>query len=503
MADDEVVAGPADSPFPSGEPEVPRGFGRVLETLERAGFQAWAVGGAIRDWLAGDLVGPGFRPRSGERETVDWDVATDARPEEVIALFRRTVPLGVEHGTVGVLEDGHVWEATTFRLDVETDGRHAAVEFASTIDEDLARRDFTINALAWRPATGEFRDPFGGRDDLENGVLRAVGEPGDRFAEDYLRVLRGLRFAGRFDLEIEPATREALIDAAAGLSRLSAERVREELMKVLSRGRGPRSRPRPAAAPTSGPPSTALDLYAECGVLDHWFPELVPIATDRAAWREHLGTVDAVPEHRPLLRLARLLVPLGVREPTAAGVPEATGVPGPRAGAEDESVARLMERLRFSNAERRTVATLVGSYLPFPSPLDSAAQIRVWLSAVEDRWRDLFRLHIGGARMGGRDWQRVVAASFRTVHAEVLARPPLAIGDLAIDGGDLLGLGLGAGPLVGLMLDELLEQVLEDPDRNERDALLAEAERLIELGALAGSPGGNARGGGGEDGSRV
>ncbi|MDX1395076.1 MAG: hypothetical protein R3195_11820, partial [Gemmatimonadota bacterium] len=329
----------------------------------------------------------------------------------------------------------------------------------------------------------------------ETGVLRAVGEPADRFGEDYLRVLRGLRFAGRFDLEIEPATRQALIEATAGLPHLSAERIREELMKVLSRGRGPRSSP--AAAPTSGPPSTALDLYAECGVLDHWFPELVPIATDRATWREHLGTVDAIPEHRPLLRLARLLVPLGLR-----GEPEATGAPGPGTS-EDESVARLMERLRFSNAERRAVGTLVALYLPFPSPLDSAAHIRAWLSAVDGRWRDLFRLHIGGARTSDRDWQRVVAASFRTVHSEILARPPLAIRDLAIDGGDLLELGLEAGPLVGLMLEELLEQVLEDPDRNERDALVAEAERLIELGALAGSPGGGdpAAGSGGGEGA--
>ncbi|MDX1395823.1 MAG: hypothetical protein R3195_15680 [Gemmatimonadota bacterium] len=149
MADDEVVPDRIDSPFSSGRPEVPPGFRRVLETLERAGFEAWAVGGAIRDWVAGDVVGPGFRPRvAGSGEIVDWDVATDARPEEVIALFRRTVPLGVEHGTVGVLEDGHVWEATTFRLDVETDGRHATVEFASTIDEDLARRDFCNVAAA-------------------------------------------------------------------------------------------------------------------------------------------------------------------------------------------------------------------------------------------------------------------------------------------------------------------------------------------------------------------
>ena len=235
------------SPGPGSEaPQLhpPEGLLAIADRLESAGFEAWAVGGAIRDaWHGADRA--------------DWDLATDARPDQVRGLFRRTVPLGLEHGTVGVIApDGTLYEVTTFRRDVETDGRHAVVEFAGTIDEDLARRDFTINALAWRPATGEFRDPHSGIEDLERRTLRAVGDPAERFAEDYLRVLRGLRFAGRYALDLDPETRRALEAAVPGLGRLSAERVREELMKSLA-GDGA---------------GEILRLYADVGALDPWLP---------------------------------------------------------------------------------------------------------------------------------------------------------------------------------------------------------------------------------------
>ncbi|RMH16760.1 MAG: CCA tRNA nucleotidyltransferase, partial [Gemmatimonadetes bacterium] len=206
-------------------PDPPGAVRWITETLEAAGFETWAVGGAVRDTLMG--LPPG-----------DWDLATRARPADVRRLFRRTVPIGVEHGTVGVLAgDGTLYELTTFRRDVETDGRHAVVAFADTLDEDLSRRDFTINAVAWHPLREEFHDPHGGREDIRRGVLRTVEEPERRFREDYLRILRGLRFAGRFGLDVDPATWEAMLEHRAGLAGLSAERVREELFKVLGDAR--------------------------------------------------------------------------------------------------------------------------------------------------------------------------------------------------------------------------------------------------------------------------
>ena len=162
----------ADAGMRTPELHPPEGLVWVADRLESAGFEAWAVGGAIRDAWSGE-------------ERADWDIATSALPEQVLGLFPRTVSLGLEHGTVGVnAPDGTMYEVTTFRRDVETDGRHAVVEFADSIEEDLSRRDFTINALAWRPATGEFRDPHSGAVDLDRRVLRAVGDPVERFAED-------------------------------------------------------------------------------------------------------------------------------------------------------------------------------------------------------------------------------------------------------------------------------------------------------------------------------
>ena len=428
----------------------PAGFIAVVEALEDAGYEAWAVGGALRDAVNRRLAGRAAIP------TPDWDVATNAHPHEVMSLFPRTVPLGIEHGTVGVVRDGIVYETTTFRQDIETDGRHAVVRFASSIEDDLARRDFTINAMAWRPSTGEFRDPFDGHGDLVNGTLRAVGEPAERFAEDYLRVLRGLRFAGRFDLEMEDETRVALIEAATRLGGLSAERVREELMKVLG----------------DPVPSSALDLYAEAGALQTWFPELLAPAADRSSWRAHLGSVDRVSRHRPLVRLARLCVAVHAD-------------PAERRS----TVDALLGRLRFSNADRDRVGRLVERYTPFVSPLDSSAQIRSWLADVRSDWRDLFRLHIAGVRThGDARAGRVIAAAWRAVHEQVLAGPPLELRDLAVDGSDLVRLGLDPGPIMGLMLEELLAQVLEDPERNERQVLLDEAARLIEIGALGRTP---------------
>jgi len=219
-------------------------------------------------------------------------------------------------------------------------------------------------------------------------------------------------------------------------------------------------------------PSTALDLYAEFGALEHWFPEIAGLEKDRASWRQHLGTVDAVPRHRSLVRLARLLVPSSDDAELRAALADA-----------------LLRRLRFSNADRGTVTGLVHGYLPFPSPLDSAAQLRTWLSEAGDSWRDLFRMHVGGARASGDErWKRVVAASWRCVHGELLEHPPLDLGDLAIGGEDILDMGVQPGPIVGLLLDEMMAQVLDDPDRNEREAMLVEARRLIEIGALTGPP---------------
>jgi tRNA nucleotidyltransferase (CCA-adding enzyme) len=443
---------------------------RLVETLERAGFETWAVGGAVRDVLLGVPSG-------------DWDLATRARPKQVRKLFKRTVPLGVEHGTVGVLaEGGKLFEVTTFRRDVITTGRHAVVEFADRLEDDLARRDFTINAIAWHPLKDVLYDPFGGVDDLNARVLRTVGEPTERFAEDYLRVLRALRFAGRFALEIEPRTWRALRGAVEHLDILSRERVREELMKVLT------GDPRP---------SRALELYRASGVLAKVAPELaagvgapapgVPLP-GLDAWRYGTRLAEAIPRQRALLRLAGLL------QATAVEASE----PGAPAHEAARHAAQLLIRLRFSNAQVDRVVGLVAAGPVPPADLAPAA-LRRWLSRVgPERLPDLARLWIARARAlaalapndarTGRalpdDLSRT-RALWSALRRELASKPPLAVGDLALDGRDLIRMGMKPGPHFRDVLDGLLERVLEDPSLNDPDRLAELVRKRLEEGGDA------------------
>jgi tRNA nucleotidyltransferase (CCA-adding enzyme) len=453
---------------------------RIAQKLHDAGHDVWAVGGAVRDALLGEAVG-------------DWDLATSARPEEVRRIFRRTVPIGIEHGTVGVLErDGVLYEVTTFRRDVETSGRHAVVEFAQTIDEDLARRDFTFNAIAWHPIHDELRDPHGGLHDLRAAVLRTVGDPASRFAEDYLRVLRALRFAGHFVLGIEPVTWAALRDAVPHLGRLSAERVREELFKVLGR---------------TCHASAALVLYAESGALDVLYPELGALAAvhlpparggvdggvhggesgTRAdhddAWLRTLRVVDALAPARPVLRMAALLHAVGM---PAARAPDLRG--GFRFTGHELLGARMaeavMQRLRASNADTELVAAMVARQSDLFPPDAPDSGVRRWLLHVPPPLvNPLFRLRFALWRAhpvpGG---DRDLRERWRHVRRVLATRPPLATTDLAIDGRDLKALGLTPGPLFGDVLRALLERVIEEPALNQREKLLRLARELADAG---------------------
>ncbi len=406
--------------------------------MERHGFETWAVGGAVRDAIGGH--------RSG-----DWDLTTRARPKDVRRIFKRTVPVGVEHGTVGVLSrEGTMYEVTTFRRDVETDGRHAVVSFADKIVDDLARRDFTVNAIAWHPLSERIYDPFGGRNDLENGRLRTVGEPGERFREDYLRVLRAFRFASRFELEIDSETWEAILAVVGRLSGLSAERIRDELLKMLDQDRHP---------------SRGLELYAESGVLSELYPELE--ATRKAStdlpgvtqWALTCAVLDHLPTGNAPLRLGALLRSL---QPAAA--------------------AAVLFRLRLSNAQVDRTLRIV-SAPPLPPSDASGEGFRRWLSAVgRDVWPASARVELALARAfekmapdAPRDAASVVA-SWRRAREVRDTAPPLAVEDLALDGRTLIRLGLRPGPRFGEILADLLDWVLEDPARNEQSLLV---ERVI------------------------
>lgn len=389
----------------------------------------------------------------------DWDLATRARPGDVQRLFRRTVPVGVAHGTVGVLgADGQLYEVTTFRRDVETDGRHARVAFAETVDEDLSRRDFTINAVAWHPLTHQLRDPHGGAEDLKAGRLRTVGEAAERFREDRLRVLRALRFGGRFNLAIDTATWEAVCAVAPDLGALSAERIREELRKTLRE---------------VVHPSATLRLYEAAGALNVWYPELqacvgVPDNGGTEVWTHLLRTTDAVPRHRVTLRLSALLHDIG--RPVDPAEPALTSA---------VLAERLLRRLRFSNAEIGRVVHLTAQHASLPARTAPEAEVRRWLQRVGRGYvPDLLRLRIAETRARDEPGDTLLPL-IRRVREVLRENPPLEIGDLALGGRDLIELGVRPGPGIGEMLRNLLDQVLENPALNTPDELRALVRREL------------------------
>jgi tRNA nucleotidyltransferase (CCA-adding enzyme) len=418
----------------------------ICRTLEEAGFETWTVGGAVRDALTG-------------RPSGDWDLTTRAHPNQVRRLFRRTVPVGIDHGTVGVLaRDGTMYEVTTFRRDVETTGRHAVVAFAETLDEDLARRDFTINAVAWHPLREVFHDPWGGAEDLRERLLRTVGDPAGRFAEDYLRVLRALRFAGRFRLRVQGATWRAVCTAVPELRILSPERVREELDKVLA---------------DTGRPSGALALYAASGALGFLHPEL-DTAEARSVWPFALRAVDHLPADEAELRLAALL--------SAAGSTEAA--------------VSILARLRSSNRRIDRVGAMAGAVARATGSPDSLARLtmdagtrRRWMVAL-GRALVAPTLTILAARARVEAPERAepdpaealpdaASAAIRAVRVDLDSGLPLATGDLAITGRDLIRSGYRPGPAFGRVFDRLLLEVLDDRLPNETGALLRRATALL------------------------
>jgi len=379
---------------------IPDNVVRIAQKLETAGYETWCVGGAIRDNLLG-------------LENHDFDLTTAAPPEEVRRLFKRTVPVGIEHGTVAVLDrDNRAHEVTTFRRDIRTDGRHAVVEFGVSLTDDLARRDFTINAIAYHPIRHEWRDPFKGAADLARKLIRSVGDANWRFQEDYLRILRALRFSARFDFRIHGGTLEAAKANVQGLSQLSAERVREEWFKGIR---------------TAGRVSKLLALWIDVGAARIWLPE---IGGKRDEGRGK-SPVDNLPRD-PVLITSFL-----------AGDP-----------------ASLLTRLKASNKDIER-GRVIGQWRDkYPDPKHLPA-VRRWLSELGEYADDLLALPSSPVPLS------------RVVSSIRAAKDPLTLKDLAVTGDDLIAAGVRPGPEVGETLARLLGEVLEDPTRNTRELLLA------------------------------
>ncbi len=386
----------------------------VLRRLKAAGHAAYLVGGAVRDLMLD-------RP---SHSAADWDIATSARPEAVEQLFEHTIPTGVEHGTVTVVVDHEPLEVTTFRGEgAYSDARRPdAVHFLDDIDEDLARRDFTINAMAWDPLEAVFRDPFGGREDLARHLVRAVGDPLERFAEDGLRPMRAVRFATVLGFDIDRPTLEAIPQRLAQFERVAMERVSAELMKLL----------------LAEDPAPGVRWLAETDLLRRIAPELEG-QVEAAA----VATAQVPPEER--VRLAAFLHPLA-----------------------PEAAARRIEALRLPKRLQRAVSTLLAA-LPDTVPAGDAGLRRLLARVGRTLAPDFLALW-----PATRPRDPAVAAAAERARRLLAESPPLSIQDLAISGADVMAhLGLGPGPQVGRHLARLLDAVLEDPRLNEREALLA------------------------------
>ena len=431
------------------------GAAALLDTLHAAGYAAYAVGGCVRDSLLG-------------RTAHDWDLCTSALPQQVMELFgaEQCIPTGLQHGTVTIKYGGQLYETTTFRTEGSyTDGRHPdAVQFVPDVREDLARRDFTINAMAYNEAEG-LVDPFGGQKDLQNGMLRAVGEPQQRFTEDALRILRLYRFAARFGFALDAATARAARQLAPHLDCISAERIQEELAKLL-------------AAPQPG-------AYLEPAVLAVVLPELTPAALEAAK-----PVVDACPagEENLPVRWAALLGALG-----------------------ETDTRRVLKWLRCSNACIEETAVLVretagkgvcGSFLLGHESGHSIARPTACGSRVPPQRTVLGETpaHAGEVairqllgRYGLRTVERLCALC-AALHPQNAPACALAaqrarqleadgvccrVSQLAVNGRDLMAAGIPAGPALRRVLEALLDGVIRTEYPNEKPALLAAAQKII------------------------
>ncbi len=406
------------------------GAAALLDTLHAAGYAAYAVGGCVRDSLLG-------------RTAHDWDLCTSALPQQVMELFgaEQCIPTGLQHGTVTIKYGGQLYETTTFRTEGSyTDGRHPdAVQFVPDVREDLARRDFTINAMAYNEAEG-LVDPFGGQADLQNGLLRAVGEPQQRFTEDALRILRLYRFAARFGFALDAATARAARQLAPHLDCISAERIQEELAKLL-------------AAPQPG-------AYLEPAVLAVVLPELTPEGLTAAK-----SVVDACPagEENLPVRLAALLGALG-----------------------EADTRRVLKRLRCSNACIEETAVLVreaageGVCRSFSEEKASAHPGDIHLRQLLGRYGlcTVERLCALCAALHPQNAPDCALAAQRARQLEadgVCCR----VSQLAVNGRDLMAAGIPAGPALRRVLETLLDGVIRAEYPNEKPALLAAAQKMI------------------------
>ena len=439
---------------------LPEAVKYIIDELNRRGHEAYAVGGCVRDALLG-------------REPEDWDVTTSAEPQEIKDIFPVAIDTGIRHGTVTVRIDGENYEVTTFR----TDGNYAdhrrpeEVYFTKSLEEDLLRRDFTINAMAW--STGRLVDLYGGQQDLANGIIRCVGDPFERFTEDALRILRAFRFAAQLDFVIEEQTREAIKAHREDLRYISAERIQTEMTKIL----------------TSPHPEIIRDMY-ELGVTEVILPEFDPLMKVEQRNPHHClsageHTIKAMQEiePKPVLRWAMLIHDMGkaVCHQFEDGKDKYKG----HAKVSEQYARDIMNRMKMDNATSRAVTKLVRVHddrMPAEPRTVRRAINRIGEDLFEDYCK-VRRADVLAQSMYLREEKIKNLDDINALYKQILAEKQcVSLKDLAVTGSDLIAEGIEPGPEIGEILQQMLEWVIDDPAMNEKEKLLARWQAVDRVG---------------------
>jgi tRNA nucleotidyltransferase (CCA-adding enzyme) len=439
---------------------LPADVSKIINILESNGHEAYAVGGCVRDCILG-------------KNPHDWDITTSALPEQVKALFDKTFDTGIEHGTVTVLLGGVGYEVTTYRVDGKyEDGRHPKeVTFTASLEEDLKRRDFTINAMAYNENRG-LVDLFGGVDDLKEGVIKAVGNPTERFTEDALRMLRALRFSAQLGFEIELDTYQAICQLAPTLDRISAERIQVEMVKLV----------------TSDHPGRLREVY-NTGLSKVFFPELDAMMECDQVNKHHMYTVGEhtikAMELAPAEKVLRLSMMLhDVAKPVCKTTDENGQNHFKMHPVEGEKMARtILRRLKFDNDTTDKVCNMVRNHDDRPE-INPRNIRRLIIRVGKDNFDDLLavkRADCLAQSMYHREEKLAYIDEMEQAYRKILADEDcLAIKDLKISGKDLLEMGVPQGQKIGEILKAIFAEVVDDPTLNDRDYLLNKAKDMLQ-----------------------
>ncbi|WP_288958627.1 HD domain-containing protein [uncultured Treponema sp.] len=454
--------------------KIPEELVKIGGIFRKNGFKAYLVGGAVRDMILG-------------KKGHDYDLATNATPKQVMGIFKKVIPTGIAHGTVTIHIFGMQIETTTFRTEADyTDGRHPdSIKFATTIEEDLSRRDFTMNAIAADLESGELTDPFDGQKDIRNKIIRTVGEPQERFAEDGLRPVRAVRFSGQLGFSIEEKTLAALSEPEVlkKTASISVERFRDEFCKMLLCER----------------PSDSLKLLEKTGILNIFIPEFAICRNcsqkDSRGFHEFdvadhiLYACDGAQKGNLEVKLAAFYHDIGKPECRTTEIvdgEERVHFHGHETKSAQKALAS-MTALKFPNETIKNVVHLVQEHMFYYEHSWSDAAVRRFIIRVKPenienlfalRLADIYGMHRTPLKEGSPAWN--ILLEFRKRIESVLEKKSaLGIKDLAVNGRDLMQEGIPSGKAMGMILNELFETVTESPAMNEKEKLLALAKNIF------------------------